>query len=104
MGTTDEGTHMDETTNAGAAAIVVGYTPTPIGEATLRAAIEEARLRGAFLHVVNASRADSDRPAPSYAGRQAADGLDRPAGAPGVAVLRAGGQGAVAESSRSSSS
>jgi nucleotide-binding universal stress UspA family protein len=49
---------MSDTTKAGNP-IVVGYTPTPIGEAALHAAIEEARRRGAHLHVVNASRADA---------------------------------------------
>lgn len=49
---------MSDTTNTGNP-IVVGYTPTPVGAAALQAAIEEARRRGAFLHVVNASRADA---------------------------------------------
>lgn len=49
---------MSDPTNDGNP-IVVGYTPTPVGAAALQAAIEEARRRGAFLHVVNASRADA---------------------------------------------
>ena len=39
--------------------IVVGYVPTPEGEAALTAAIAEARLREQPLHVVNTSRGDS---------------------------------------------
>ena len=39
--------------------IVVGYVPTPEGEAALAAAISEARLREEPLHVVNTSRGDS---------------------------------------------
>jgi nucleotide-binding universal stress UspA family protein len=39
--------------------IVVGYVPTPEGEAALNAAISEAGLRQEPLHVVNTSRGDS---------------------------------------------
>ena len=39
--------------------IVVGYVPTPEGEAALTAAISEAKLREQPLHVVNSSRGDS---------------------------------------------
>ncbi len=39
--------------------IVVGYVPTPEGEAALTAAISEARLREEPLHVVNTSRGDA---------------------------------------------
>jgi nucleotide-binding universal stress UspA family protein len=39
--------------------IVVGYVPTPEGEAALTAAVAEARLRQQPLHVVNSSRGDS---------------------------------------------
>jgi nucleotide-binding universal stress UspA family protein len=39
------------------ASVVVGYVPKPEGEAALRTAIEEARLRGAELIVVNSHRA-----------------------------------------------
>lgn len=39
--------------------IVVGYVPTPEGEAALTAAVAEARLREQPLHVVNSSRGDS---------------------------------------------
>ena len=39
--------------------IVVGYVPTPEGEAALRAAVDEARLREQPLHVVNSSRGDA---------------------------------------------
>ena len=38
--------------------IVVGYVPTPEGEAALDAAITEAWLRNQPLHVVNSSRGD----------------------------------------------
>ena len=39
--------------------IVVGYVPTPEGEAALTAAIGEAQLREEPLHVVNTTRGDS---------------------------------------------
>ena len=39
--------------------IVVGYVPTPEGEAALTAAISEAQLREEPLHIVNSSRGDS---------------------------------------------
>ncbi len=39
--------------------IVVGYIPNELGAAAVRAAIDEARLRGAFLYVVNTSRGDA---------------------------------------------
>jgi nucleotide-binding universal stress UspA family protein len=39
--------------------IVVGYVPTPEGEAALNAAVAEARLRDQPLHVVNSSRGDA---------------------------------------------
>jgi nucleotide-binding universal stress UspA family protein len=39
--------------------IVVGYVPTPEGDAALTAAIDEAGLRQEPLHVVNTSRGDS---------------------------------------------
>ena len=39
--------------------IVVGYVPTPEGEAALTAAIAEAHLREQPLHVVNSARGDS---------------------------------------------
>jgi nucleotide-binding universal stress UspA family protein len=39
--------------------IVVGYVPTPEGEAALTAAISEAQRREEPLHVVNSSRGDS---------------------------------------------
>ena len=38
------------------AVIVVGYVPKPEGEAALRLAVEEAKLRGASLVVVNSHR------------------------------------------------
>jgi nucleotide-binding universal stress UspA family protein len=39
--------------------IVVGYVPTPEGEAALAAGIREAAVREEPLHVVNTSRGDS---------------------------------------------
>jgi nucleotide-binding universal stress UspA family protein len=39
--------------------IVVGYVPTPQGDAALTAAISEAQLRTETLHVVNTSRGDA---------------------------------------------
>jgi nucleotide-binding universal stress UspA family protein len=39
--------------------IVVGYVPTPEGEAALTAALAEARLREQPLHIVNSARGDS---------------------------------------------
>jgi nucleotide-binding universal stress UspA family protein len=39
--------------------IVVGYVPTPEGEAALTAAISEARLREQPLYLINAGRGDS---------------------------------------------
>jgi nucleotide-binding universal stress UspA family protein len=39
--------------------LVVAYAPRPDGRAALRRAIEEARLRGLRLVVVNASRGDA---------------------------------------------
>ena len=38
--------------------IVVGYVPTPEGEAALTAAISEAQLREEPLHIVNSARGD----------------------------------------------
>lgn len=39
--------------------IVVGYLPNELGRAAVRAAVDEARLRGAFVLVVNTSRGDA---------------------------------------------
>jgi nucleotide-binding universal stress UspA family protein len=39
--------------------IVVGYVPTPEGEAALTAAVAEARLREEPLHIVNSARGDA---------------------------------------------
>ena len=38
--------------------VLVGYIPTPLGEATIRAGVEEARRRAEPLVVVNMSRDD----------------------------------------------
>ena len=38
--------------------VLVGYVPTPLGEATLRAGVDESRRRGETLVVVNMSRDD----------------------------------------------
>lgn len=40
--------------------VVVGYVPKPEGEAALRTAISEAKLRGAKLLVVNSHRGGSE--------------------------------------------
>lgn len=39
--------------------IVVGYIPNELGRAAVRAAVDQARLRGGFMLVVNASRGDA---------------------------------------------
>lgn len=39
--------------------VLVGYVPSPEGEAALRAAIDEARRRGENVLVVNSSRGDA---------------------------------------------
>lgn len=39
--------------------VVVGYVPTPLGEAALSQALEEARRRDVRLVLVNSSRGDS---------------------------------------------
>ena len=59
--------------------IVVGYVPTPEGEAALTAAISEARLREQPLHVVNSSRGDSSCDN-RFASEDALDERARPAG------------------------
>ena len=53
--------------------VLVGYVPTPLGEATLRAGVEEARRRAERLLVVNMSRDD----VLVDAHRAKADDLDR---------------------------
>lgn len=40
-------------------AVIVGYVPSPEGRAALQRGVEEARLRGARLVVVNTSRGDA---------------------------------------------
>ena len=49
--------------------IVVGYVPKPEGRAALQRAVDEARLRGQSLVIVNASRGDAHVDA-SYASVQ----------------------------------
>jgi len=63
--------------------IVVGYVPTPEGDAALRAAVDESRLRDQPLHVVNSSRGDalSD---PRFATSHALDGVRTQLDAAGV--------------------
>lgn len=39
--------------------VLVGYVPTPEGEAALRAGVDEARTRGETLLVLNTSRGDA---------------------------------------------
>jgi nucleotide-binding universal stress UspA family protein len=59
--------------------IVVGYVPTPEGDAALRAAVDESRLRDQPLHVVNSSRGDAlsdPRFASSHALEEVRDRLD----------------------------
>ena len=53
--------------------IVVGYVAKPEGEAALRRAIEEAKLRDAKLVVVNSARGGDDFDSPSS--READDAL-----------------------------
>jgi len=53
--------------------IVVGYVPTPEGEAALTAAISEAQRREEPLHIINTARGDSLAD-PRYASE---DTLDR---------------------------
>ena len=66
-------------------AVVVGYVPGAEGRAALQRGVEEARLRGVGLVVVNATRGDAlvdERflPAPGVAALQAElDALDVPA-------------------------
>ena len=64
--------------------IVVGYVPTPEGEAALSAAISEAQLREEPLHVVNSSRGDSLTD-PRYASEEALDEVRARLDATGVA-------------------
>jgi nucleotide-binding universal stress UspA family protein len=64
--------------------IVVGYVPTPEGEAALTAAISEARLREQPLHVVNSSRGDSLSD-PRYASDDVVDDLRARLGQTGIA-------------------
>jgi len=53
--------------------VLVGYVPTPLGEATLRAGVQESRRRSEPLLVVNMSRDD----VLVDAHRAATDDLDR---------------------------
>lgn len=56
--------------------VLVGYVPSPEGEAALRAGVDEARTRGERLLVVNTSRGDAyvDR---GFAQRQDLDQVRR---------------------------
>ena len=64
--------------------IVVGYVPTPEGEAALTAAISEAQLREEPLHIVNSSRRDSLSD-PRYASEDALGTLRARLDATGIA-------------------
>jgi len=64
--------------------IVVGYVPTPEGEAALTAAISEAQLREEPLHIVNSSRGDSLSD-PRYASEDALGTLRARLDATGIA-------------------
>ena len=55
--------------------VVVGYVPKPEGEAALDRAIEEAKLRGAKVVVVNSHRGGHEFDAP--AARQAEDEMQQ---------------------------
>lgn len=63
--------------------IVVGYVPNELGEATLAAAIEEARRRGTDLVAVNTTRADR-LVDPRYAQQGQAEALESRLEASGV--------------------
>lgn len=63
--------------------VVVGYVPNELGDATLAAAIEEARRRGTDLVVVNTTRADR-LVDPNYAQGAQADALESQLEASGV--------------------
>jgi nucleotide-binding universal stress UspA family protein len=66
--------------------IVVGYVPTPEGEAALECAVREARLRDARLVVVNSSRGDAPVD-PRYAQPDEVDVLRKRLDAEGVEHL-----------------
>ena len=63
--------------------IVVGFVPTPEGDAALRAAVDESRLRDQPLHVVNSSRGDALAD-PRFASAGAIDGVRSRLDAAGV--------------------
>lgn len=63
--------------------VVVGYVPNELGEATLAAAIDEARRRGTDLVAVNTTRADR-LVDPRYAQDAQAEALDSRLEASGV--------------------
>lgn len=63
--------------------VVVGYVPNELGDATLAAAIEEARRRGTDLVAVNTTRADR-LVDPNYAQGAQADALESQLEASGV--------------------
>ena len=63
--------------------IVVGYVPTPEGDAALTAAVTESRLRDQPLHVVNSSRGDALAD-PRFASADVLDGVRSRLDAAGV--------------------
>lgn len=72
--------------------IVVGYIPNELGTAAVQAAVEEARLREAFVLVVNVSRADAyvDRNLAEAEQLSDLDGLLTGSGVPHQVVQRVG--------------
>jgi nucleotide-binding universal stress UspA family protein len=54
--------------------ILVGYVPTPEGEAALGVAVEEARRRSERLHVLNTARGDASRD-PAFLDDEAVEAL-----------------------------
>ena len=81
--------------------IVVGYRPNEFGEVALLAGIEQAKLRGEDLMVVNASRTD-DVDDPDHLSQEARDEIQKRLDDAGVAarVHRTNGDDLSAETLR----